>query len=115
MDPVDPVDPVEPDEPGGPLVLYANLVSDLAVDPEEREVLRAWAEQAPREAWLLRPGDVLVSPVPVGEEFLEYVRDLTGVPRDSVAVVVPPGADPCHRVVEAVRAATAGRPPGAVL
>ncbi|MGW9438811.1 preATP grasp domain-containing protein [Streptomyces sp. NPDC055607] len=109
------MDPVEPDEPGGPLVLYANLVSDLAVDPEEREVLRAWAEQAPREAWLLRPGDVLVSPVPVGEEFLEYVRDLTGVPRDSVAVVVPPGADPCHRVVEAVRAATAGRPPGAVL
>ncbi|MFJ4340996.1 peptide ligase PGM1-related protein [Streptomyces sp. NPDC088915] len=118
MDPVNSVDPVHPVDftgPGGPLVLHANLVSDLAVDPEEREALRAWAEQAPREAWLLRPGDVLVSPVPVGEEFLEYVHDLTGVPRGSVTVVVPPGADPCHRTVEAVRRATAGRSLGAVL
>ncbi|MFJ6249810.1 MULTISPECIES: peptide ligase PGM1-related protein [unclassified Streptomyces] len=95
-------------------MLHANLVSDLAVDPGEREVLRAWAEQAPREAWLLRPGDVLVSPVPVGEEFLRYVCGLTGVPRDSVAVVVPPGdgtADACRHVVGAV----GGRPLRAVL
>ncbi|MFJ4869779.1 peptide ligase PGM1-related protein [Streptomyces sp. NPDC088757] len=110
--------PADSTGPDGPLVLHANLVSDLAVDPAEREALRAWAEQAPREAWLLRPGDVLVSPVPVGEDFLEYVHGLTGVPRDSVAVVVLPEAgtaDPCHRVVEAVRAATAGRPLRAVL
>ncbi|WP_432123493.1 peptide ligase PGM1-related protein [Streptomyces sp. S1] len=95
----------DPTGPDGPLVLHANLVSGLAVDPEEREVLRAWAEQAPREAWLLRPGDVLVSPVPVGEEFLRYVCGLTGVPRDAVAVVVPPGggtADPYPHVVGAV-------------
>ncbi|MFJ7124808.1 peptide ligase PGM1-related protein [Streptomyces sp. NPDC098101] len=104
----------DPPGPNGPLVLHANLVSGLAVDPEEREVLRAWAEQAPREAWLLRPGDVLVSPVPVGEEFLRYVCGLTGVPRDSVAVVVPPGAgtaDPYPHVVGAV----GGRPLRAVL
>ncbi|MFE5898170.1 peptide ligase PGM1-related protein [Streptomyces sp. NPDC056488] len=104
----------DPTEPDGPLVVHANLVSDLAVDPEERAVLRAWAEQAPREAWLLRPGDVLVSPVPVGEEFLRYVCGLTGVPRDSVTVVVPPGDDTaelCRHVVGAV----GGRPLRAVL
>ncbi|MFF4171643.1 peptide ligase PGM1-related protein [Streptomyces sp. NPDC001744] len=108
--------------PAGPLVHYANLVSDLAVDLDERDALRSWAEQAPREAWLLRPGDVLVSPVPVGEPFLEYVCGLTGVPRASVTVLVLPGgflsADgtaPDRAAVEAVRAARAGRPVAAVL
>lgn len=103
-------------------VLYANLVSDLAVDLEQREVLGAWAEQAPREVWLLRSGDVLVTPVPVGEAFLAYACALTGVPRESVTVITLPdgfvsaGDRGAYRAaVEAVREAVAGRPVAAVL
>ncbi|MEU9292565.1 peptide ligase PGM1-related protein [Streptomyces sp. NPDC048266] len=103
-------------------VLYANLVSDLAVDLEQREVLGAWAEQAPREVWLLRSGDVLVTPVPVGEAFLAYACALTGVPRASVTVITLPdgfvsaGDRGAYRAaVEAVREAAAGRPVAAVL
>ncbi|CAL9620643.1 hypothetical protein SUDANB120_05857 [Streptomyces sp. enrichment culture] len=106
----------------GPLVHYANLVSDLAVDLAEGGALRAWAEQAPREVWLLRPGDVLVSPVEIGEEFLAYACALTGVPRASLGVVADPGAFGAaaarsgpHPAVAAVRGAAGARPPAAVL
>ncbi|MFD4743248.1 hypothetical protein ACFWNQ_38620 [Streptomyces virginiae] len=63
------------------MVVFANFLSDLAVDLDEGQILTTWAQQAPRKAWLLRPGDVY---------------DLTGVPPESVAVVeVPPaGAVP---------------------
>ncbi|MET9959869.1 peptide ligase PGM1-related protein [Streptomyces sp. NPDC006326] len=108
--------------PVRPVLLYANLVSDLAVDLDQREVLRTWAEQAPREVWLLHPGDVLVSPVPVGEEFLAYACALTGVPRESVTVVAMPQAFGAvdaharhHGAVAGVRSASGGRPVGAVL
>ncbi|MEU9417366.1 peptide ligase PGM1-related protein [Streptomyces sp. NPDC048272] len=85
----------------GPFVVFANFLSDLAVDLGEGSVLTEWAQQAPRKAWLLRPGDVLVTPVPLGREFLQYVCDLTGVPRETVTVVeVPPsGAVPLARAV----------------
>ncbi|MFE5860156.1 hypothetical protein ACFQ77_06280 [Streptomyces virginiae] len=64
-------------------------------------ILTAWAQQAPRKAWLLRPGEVFVTPVPLSREFLRYVCDLTGVPPESVAVIeVPPaGAVPPARAV----------------
>lgn len=83
------------------MVVFANFLSDLAVDLDEGQVLATWAQQAPRKAWLLRPGDVFVTPVPLSREFLRYVYDLTGVPPESVAVVeVPPaGAVPLGRAV----------------
>ncbi|MGW5346795.1 preATP grasp domain-containing protein [Streptomyces sp. NPDC004050] len=103
------------------MILYANLVSDLAVDLAQRDVLRAWAEQAPRDVWLLRPGDVLVSPVPVGEEFLRYACGLMRIRPESVSVVVVArpfeavsGPGPPPGVVPAVLKAARGRP-GAVL
>ncbi|MDX3533759.1 peptide ligase PGM1-related protein [Streptomyces sp. MB09-01] len=85
----------------GPIVVFANFLSDLAVDLSEGQILTQWAQQAPRKAWLLRPGDVLVTPVPLSREFLRYVYELTGVPPESVAVVeVPPaGAVPLARAV----------------
>ncbi|MEV7728697.1 peptide ligase PGM1-related protein [Streptomyces sp. NPDC087917] len=85
-----------------PMVVFANFLSDLAVDLDEGEILTQWARQAPRKAWLLGPGDVLVTPVPLGPEFLRYVYELTAVPPESVAVVtVPPaGAVPLARAVE---------------
>ncbi|MGW6983861.1 preATP grasp domain-containing protein [Streptomyces sp. NPDC054932] len=85
----------------GPIVVFANFLSDLAVDLDEGQILTTWAQQAPRKAWLLRPGDVFVTPVPLSREFLRYVYDLTGVPQESVAVVeVPPaGAVPLARAV----------------
>jgi hypothetical protein len=86
---------------GSAVIFFANFLSDLAVDLDEGEVLAQWAQQAPRKAWLLRPGDVLVSPVPLGKEFLEYVTGLTGVPSESVTVIaVPPvGAVPLAQAV----------------
>ncbi|MFH9967441.1 peptide ligase PGM1-related protein [Streptomyces mirabilis] len=86
---------------GSAVIFFANFLSDLAVDLEEGEVLAEWAQQAPRKAWLLRPGDVLVSPVPLGRKFLEYVTGLTGVPSESVTVIaVPPvGAVPLAQAV----------------
>ncbi|MGW6861477.1 preATP grasp domain-containing protein [Streptomyces xanthophaeus] len=85
----------------GPIVVFANFLSDLAVDLDEGQILTTWAQQAPRKAWLLRPGDVFVTPVPLSREFLRYVYDLTGVPPESVAIVgVPPaGAVPLARAV----------------
>ncbi|MFE1546344.1 peptide ligase PGM1-related protein [Streptomyces sp. NPDC058718] len=105
----------------GPIVVFANFLSDLAVDLDEGQVLTTWAQQAPRKAWLLRPGDVFVTPVPLSQEFSRYVYDLTGVPPESVAVIeVPPaGAVPLARAVrkagliEHVRALAGDR--GAVL
>ncbi|MFF5782306.1 peptide ligase PGM1-related protein [Streptomyces virginiae] len=84
-----------------PSVVFANFLSDLAVDLDEGQILMTWAQQAPRKAWLLRPGDVFVTPVPLSREFLRYVYDLTGVPPESVAVIaVPPaGAVPLARAV----------------
>lgn len=101
----------------GPFVVFANFLSDLAVDLDEGQILTTWAQQAPRKAWLLRPGDVFVTPVPLSRAFLRYVYDLTGVPPESVAVVeVPPaGAVPLARavreagLVEHVRALAGGR------
>ncbi|WP_412075800.1 peptide ligase PGM1-related protein [Streptomyces xanthophaeus] len=78
----------------GPFVVFANFLSDLAVDLGEGQVLTQWAQQAPRKAWLLRPGDVLVTPVPLSREFLRYVYGLTGVPPETVAVVEVPPAGP---------------------
>ncbi|MEU6311943.1 peptide ligase PGM1-related protein [Streptomyces sp. NPDC047014] len=89
----------EPD--AGPQVVFANFLSDLAVDLAEGQVLAQWAQQAPREAWLLRDGDALVMPGSLSEEFRRYVTDLTGVPRERTAVVeVPPaGAVPLAQAV----------------
>ncbi|MDJ0382599.1 peptide ligase PGM1-related protein [Streptomyces sp. G-G2] len=87
--------------PVAPLVVFANFLSDLAVDLDEGEVLAQWARQAPRKAWLLRPGDVLVTPVPLSAEFRRYVGALTGVAADRTTVLeVPPaGAVPLARAV----------------
>ncbi|MFB9558258.1 peptide ligase PGM1-related protein [Streptomyces roseoviridis] len=97
-------------------------MSDLAVDLDEHDVLGAWAEQAPREAWLLRAGDVLVTPVPVDKAFLMYSCALIGVCPDSVGVLTLPEAfaaadrpAPHRTAVEAVRAALGGRSVSAVL
>ncbi|MFF3015614.1 peptide ligase PGM1-related protein [Streptomyces sp. NPDC057939] len=85
----------------GPVVVFANFLSDLAVDLDEGQILTQWAQQAPRKVWLLRPGDALVTPVPLSPEFLRYAFDLTGVPAGSVTVIqVPPaGAVPLARAV----------------
>ncbi|MFI5670875.1 peptide ligase PGM1-related protein [Streptomyces sp. NPDC051704] len=85
----------------GPIVVFANFLSDLAVDLDEGQILTTWAQQAPRKVWLLRPGDVFVTPVPLSREFLLYACGLIGVPPDAVAVIeVPPaGAVPLARAV----------------
>ncbi|MFD8019096.1 peptide ligase PGM1-related protein [Streptomyces lavendulae] len=85
----------------GPIVVFANFLSDLAVDLDEGQILMTWARQAPRKAWLLRPGDVFVTPVRVSREFLQYVYGLTGMtPESAVVIEVPPaGAVPLARAV----------------
>ncbi|WP_141754100.1 peptide ligase PGM1-related protein [Streptomyces subrutilus] len=105
-----------------PWVVFANFLSDLAVDLDEGQALAQWALQAPRKAWLLRDGDVLVTPVPLSGEFRRYVSGLTGVPIERAPVIeVPPaGSVPLARAVRQagllgeVRA-HAGRPGTALL
>ncbi|MFD3543179.1 peptide ligase PGM1-related protein [Streptomyces sp. NPDC058662] len=89
----------EPDT--GPFVVFANFLSDLAVDLDEGPVLAQWAQQAPRKAWLLRPGDVLVTPVPLSGGFRRYVSALTGVSSEQAPVVDVPsfGAVPLAQAV----------------
>ncbi|GGS30860.1 hypothetical protein Snoj_34480 [Streptomyces nojiriensis] len=40
----------------GPIDVFANFLSDLAVDLNEGQMPTHRAQQAPRKAWLLRPG-----------------------------------------------------------
>ncbi|WP_411120377.1 hypothetical protein [Streptomyces sp. 058-1L] len=80
---------VEHEGPGA-FVILANFVSPLAVDLSEAMVLRQWAEQAPRKLWLTRPGDVLVTPVPLSMAFRRYVFHRIGVSEESVAVITVP-------------------------
>lgn len=87
-----------------PWIIYANFLSEVAVDLASHEVLEQWAAQAPRKIWLARPGDVLVSPVPLSRDFRRYAGELLGVPYDSVAVVTVP-ATPGVPMAEAVRRA----------
>ncbi|MFF8835946.1 peptide ligase PGM1-related protein [Streptomyces sp. NPDC015130] len=102
-------------------MLFANFLSDLAVDLEEGRVLAQWAQQAPRKAWLLRAGDALVTPGSLSEEFRCYVGALTGVARERTAVIeVPPaGAVPLARAVREAgltdRVAGHARQPGTAL
>ncbi|MFI9721801.1 peptide ligase PGM1-related protein [Streptomyces sp. NPDC052396] len=47
----------------------------------------AAARAVHRQLWLVRPGDVVISPIPVDEPFLRYVCGELGVDRDTVQVV----------------------------
>ncbi|MGW0561658.1 preATP grasp domain-containing protein [Streptomyces sp. NPDC003016] len=88
----------------GPTLVYANFVSDLALGLEASEVLDRWAEQAPRKVWLLSPGDVLLTPVPLSAAFHRYAAQLLAVcPEEVTAVVVPPR--PGASMADAVRGA----------
>ncbi|MFF7754707.1 peptide ligase PGM1-related protein [Streptomyces sp. NPDC007971] len=101
-----------------PLIVYANFHSDLAVHLAAHEVLDRWAEHASREIWLTRPGDVLVTPVPLSHAFRRYAGELTGMPHESVTVLtVPPVAgapfaEAVHRagLMGTLRSLAAARP-----
>jgi hypothetical protein len=80
-----PMTPTYSDTPS--LIVLANFASALAVDLREHAVVGQWAQQAPREIWLTRPGDVLLTPVPVSEAFARYACDLIGVARESVRII----------------------------
>ncbi|WP_103529376.1 peptide ligase PGM1-related protein [Streptomyces sp. SM12] len=107
----------------GALVILANFVSPLAVDLGEESVLRQWAEQAPRKLWLTRPGDVLVSPVPLSLPFRRYVFHRLGIPEDAVTVVTVPDtphlpmaqALAAHGMLRPLRALAGERPAARLL
>ncbi|MER7955790.1 peptide ligase PGM1-related protein [Streptomyces sp. NPDC096030] len=106
----------------GPLLLFANFLSDVAVGLEEgRQVLAQWAQQAPRKAWLLRAGDALVTPGLLTGTFRRYVSDLTGEPHEQWGIIeVPPaGAVPLAQAVREAglmdRVAAHARQPGTAL
>ncbi|MFI1895821.1 hypothetical protein [Streptomyces globisporus] len=107
----------------GTLVILANFVSPLAVDLTEAAVLRQWAEQAPRKLWLARPGDVLITPVPLSEPFRRYVFHRLGVPERSVTVITVPDTPHLptaqalaqHHLQEPLRALVAERPTARLL
>ncbi|WP_327286834.1 peptide ligase PGM1-related protein [Streptomyces sp. NBC_01198] len=102
----------------GALVVLANFVSPLAVDLREESVLRQWSEQAPRKLWLMRPGDVVITPVPFNDPFRRYVFDRLGIPDGSVTVITVPDtphlpmaeALAAHGLLEPLRALVRERP-----
>ncbi|MGI5358766.1 peptide ligase PGM1-related protein [Streptomyces sp. CA-252508] len=110
-------------EQRAPWLVHANFVSDLALGLEAGAVLERWATQAPRKVWLLQAGDVLVSPVPVTQDFLAYALDLLGVPGGDVSVVHAPSrtgtamADTLRHdgLLEMLRGLVADRPGMALL
>ncbi|MBM9506412.1 peptide ligase PGM1-related protein [Actinacidiphila acididurans] len=64
------------------------MVGDLAgLSPQARE---AAGYGAHRMLWWAREGDVLVLPTAPEDSFADYVAGLTGTPRDSLTVLVPP-------------------------
>ncbi|MEU0368943.1 peptide ligase PGM1-related protein [Streptomyces sp. NPDC006283] len=87
-----------------PALVYANFVSDLALGLEASEVLDGWAEQAPRKMWLLGPGDVLLTPVPLSAAFQRYAAQSLDVHPEQLAVVVVPPC-PGASMADAVRGA----------
>jgi Pre ATP-grasp domain/PGM1 C-terminal domain len=102
----------------GALVILANFVSPLAVDLSEELILRQWAQQAPRKIWLTRPGDVLVTPVPLSDAFCQYAFRRLGMPDGSVTIVTVPDtphvpmtdALTVHGLLEPLRALVCERP-----
>lgn len=94
------------------------LVGDLTqFDHHER---RIGGNLACRLVWMMEPGDVLVSPQRISDEFLGYASRLKAVPVTSADVVVPPpgafGGDVLtadrlrdDRFLDALRAMSAGR------
>ncbi|MFD3487967.1 peptide ligase PGM1-related protein [Streptomyces sp. NPDC058665] len=95
-----------------------SLVGDLSrMDPEERRIS---GNLCCRLVWLMGPGDLLVSPQPISDEFLGYASRLKGVPITSADVVIPPpdgfGADLLTvdrlrggRFIDELRAKSVGR------
>ncbi|GAA1369605.1 peptide ligase PGM1-related protein [Streptomyces beijiangensis] len=76
-----------------PLIFLANFASPVAVGLHDENILRAWSAQAPRELWLMSPGDILLTPAPASDEFRAYTAGLLGMDADAVTVVdVPPEA-----------------------
>ncbi|MFC8224824.1 hypothetical protein [Streptomyces sp. NPDC057287] len=107
----------------GTLVILANFVSPLAVDLAEESVLRRWAEQAPRKLWLTRPGDVLITPLPLSAPFRRYAFHRLGVPENSVQVITVPDTPHLpmahalaeHGLLEPLRTLIAERPTARLL
>ncbi|NEA54242.1 hypothetical protein G3I60_08760 [Streptomyces sp. SID13666] len=73
-----------------PLVILANFASDTAIDLEQSAILRRWSLQAPREIWLARPGDVLLTPVPLSPAFIRYACSVLDMPIDAIGVLTVP-------------------------
>ncbi|MFI9103322.1 peptide ligase PGM1-related protein [Streptomyces fildesensis] len=73
-----------------PLVILANFASDIAIDLQQSAILRQWSLQAPREIWLARPGDVLVTPVPLSPAFIRYACSLLDMPIDAISILTVP-------------------------
>ncbi|MEU9182059.1 hypothetical protein AB0C90_35605 [Streptomyces sp. NPDC048550] len=77
----------------------------MAANLEQARCWRSGAQQAPRKAWLLRAGDVLVTPGLLSDEFNRYVSMLTARRADGAVVRCrppcgsgPPGRAPRARV-----------------
>ncbi|GGR89381.1 hypothetical protein GCM10010252_30320 [Streptomyces aureoverticillatus] len=87
-----------------PQLVLANFASALAVGLSEHVVLQKWATQAPREIWLLRPGDLLVTPVRPSEAFLATTCGLLGMTPADISVVTVPDL-PGVAMAESVRRA----------
>ncbi|MGK5637147.1 hypothetical protein ACSNOK_02330 [Streptomyces sp. URMC 126] len=78
----------------GPTLVLANRISEVVADTWPPSLAAKSVGQSLRKVWLLRPGDLLVAPVPVPEPFLAYAAESLGFsPSDVRTLTVPNAAE----------------------
>ncbi|GAA2246214.1 MULTISPECIES: preATP grasp domain-containing protein [Kitasatospora] len=85
----------------GPLLLFANFVSDVVCGRQAADLNLHGMAQSSRKVWLTRPGDVLVTQFPVSRDFRRYACGLLGMTPESVTVIST-DADPTLPLAEAI-------------
>jgi hypothetical protein len=92
-------------EPGGgargPRLVFANLVNELMIGSASPAYAQGLYAVSPRKIWLAYPGDVVVTPRPIGERFKAYACDLLGVDPSRITTLSPE-AQPTELLAEAV-------------
>ncbi|MFJ6384905.1 hypothetical protein ACIQI7_33455 [Kitasatospora sp. NPDC092039] len=101
-----------------PWLVFANRFTDTLADGLPPGLAREAVRQAVRKVWLLRRGDILVTPTPISPALRAYACDVLGLaPSDTVTLAVPdaqsvPLADAVERggLSAALKAVAAQRP-----
>ncbi|UGY92779.1 peptide ligase PGM1-related protein [Streptomyces gobiensis] len=84
------------------MLILSNRISEILSDTWLSGLLGATVAQSPRKIWLVEPGDVVVTPLPVPPAFKAYACELIEVDPDAVTVLTVPSGTKVP-LAEAVR------------